>query len=228
MGQKWSKIRRRCSSFNTGTGKTADERHRGLRGDGQDRGPLLIPSSPDDSAAAPSSPRASAAAATTVQDLLRARLNIGNKHRQRERERERERDRDRERDRHRDAAAATAPATSTFYVPSPLLLRTAGCYDDAGPCSLPAAFEVLSAVTTVTAAAAAADHQPQHHPQHHRLQQPSSLCRVAETPSSCGSSSGRGTADDCAGSDRSSVSYSDHGYNSIASAAAGYADVQDR
>lgn len=226
MGQKWSKIRRRCSSFNTGTGKTADDRHRGRRGDGQERGPL-IPSSPDDSTATSSAPSSPAppttpTAAAAVQDLLRARLNIGNKHRQQQQQQQ-HRQQQQQQPVQQQGRNRDAQATSTFYVPSPLLRTAAAAdgYGDAGPCSLPAAFDVMPTVTA--AATAAADHQP-HHPLHHRLQQPTSLCRVAETPSSCGSS-GRGTADDCAGSDRSSVSYSDHGYNSIASAATGYADV---
>lgn len=203
MGQKWRKIRRRCSSFNTGTGKgktTTDDRGRCDFGTGQDRG-LLIPTSPlsDDSSVSLSSPprppmaASVTAAATTMHDMLRARLNmlnIGN----------RRRPQLQHQPQHRTTAATD---TATFYVPSPLL-RTADDDDDdddadevvsTGPCSLPVVFDLAS---------------------DHRLQQPSSLCRVAETPSSCGSS-GRGTADDGAGSDRSSVSYSDHGYNSIVS-----------
>ncbi|XP_050058248.1 uncharacterized protein LOC114123336 isoform X4 [Aphis gossypii] len=190
MGQKWRKIRRRCSSFNTGTGK-------GGKSTAAVDGPLLppSPSSSDDSAT--STPPTAAA---TVQDMLRSRLNMLNigGHKRRPQlqlfgggggcnAR----------------PGSVAADTSTFYVPSPLL-RPDDDDDDhrvdaaAGPCSLPVAFDL-----------SAADH---------RLLQPSSLCRVAETPSSCGSS-GRGTADDGAGSDRSSVSYSDHGYNSIASTA---------
>lgn len=177
MGQKWRKIRRRCSSFNTGTGKdksaTVD-------------GPLLppSPSSSDDSTASLSPPMAAAA---TVQDMLRARLNMLNISYKRRPQLQ--------------LFGSARPSSlapdgsSTFYVPSPLLGQD--LQDTAGPCSLPVAFDL------------SADH---------RLLQPSSLCRVAETPSSCGSS-GRGTADDGAGSDRSSVSYSDHGYNSIVSTA---------
>jgi len=184
MGQKWRKIRRRCSSFNTGTGKG--------KSTAAADGPLLppSPSSSDDSAA--STPTAAA----TVQDMLRSRLNMLNIGGYKRRPQlqlfgggcnAR--------------PSSVAADTSTFYVPSPLLRPDDGHADAvdaaAGPCSLPVAFDL------------AADH---------RLMQPSSLCRVAETPSSCGSS-GRGTADDGAGSDRSSVSYSDHGYNSIASTA---------
>jgi len=185
MGQKWRKIRRRCSSFNTGTGKG--------KSTAAVDGPLLppSPSSSDDSAA--STPTAAA----TVQDMLRSRLNMLNigGHKRRPQMQlfggggggcnAR--------------PSSVAADTSTFYVPSPLLRPDDDhCADAAaGPCSLPVAFDL------------SADH---------RLLQPSSLCRVAETPSSCGSS-GRGTADDGAGSDRSSVSYSDHGYNSIASTA---------
>lgn len=178
MGQKWRKIRRRCSSFNTGTGKG--------KSTAAVDGPLLppSPSSSDDSAA--STPTA------TVQDMLRSRLNMLNigGHKRRPQlqlfgggcnGR----------------PSSAAADTSTFYVPSPLLRPDDAVDAAAGPCSLPVAFD---------------------QPADHRLLQPSSLCRVAETPSSCGSS-GRGTADDGAGSDRSSVSYSDHGYNSIASTA---------
>ncbi|XP_025202508.1 formin-like protein 8 isoform X2 [Melanaphis sacchari] len=188
MGQKWRKIRRRCSSFNTGTGKGKSA--------GTVDGPLLppSPSSSDDSTASLSPPPTTAAA--TVQDMLRARLNmlnIGHKRRPPQPQPSRG-------DNARPDSLASD--TSTFYVPSPLLrsdgrAAAADVQDAAGPCSLPVAFDL------------SADH---------RLLQPSSLCRVAETPSSCGSS-GRGTADDGAGSDRSSVSYSDHGYNSIASTA---------
>lgn len=186
MGQKWRKIRRRCSSFNTGSGKGKSA--------AVDR-PLLpqSPMSSDDSHASLSPPTTAA----TVQDMLRARLNvlhIGTK-----------------RGRPQIQLFGNPPSdTATFYVPSPLLCSDGASSDhghrrhdghadvDAtGPCSLPVAFDL------------SADH---------RLLQPSSLCRVAETPSSCGSS-GRGTADDGAGSDRSSVSYSDHGYNSIISSA---------
>ncbi|XP_026807086.1 formin-like protein 8 isoform X1 [Rhopalosiphum maidis] len=190
MGQRWRKIRRRCSSFNAGTGK-------GKSVAAVD-GPLLppSPSSSDDSTASLSPPTAAA----TVQDMLRARLNmlnIGNKRRPQLQLFGNAR------------PNSMASDTSTFYVPSPLLRSDDGAStghgrydghadtDAAGPCSLPVAFDL------------SADH---------RLLQPSSLCRVAETPSSCGSS-GRGTADDGAGSDRSSVSYSDHGYNSIISTA---------
>lgn len=202
MGQKWRKIRRRCSSFNTGStgGKskaTDDNQDRcGYGGGGgQDRGPLLAATSSDDSSASLPSPPS----ATTVHDMLRSRLNmlsIGYKRRPQLQHHQHQQ--------HREIA----DTTSTFYVPSPLL-RTdgnddhgGGGADDDGPCSLPAAFDLQPSADQ------------------HRLLQPSSLCRVAaDTPSSCGSS-GRGTADDGAGSDRSSVSYSDHGYNSIVSTAA--------
>lgn len=191
MGQKWRKIRRRCSSFNTGLGKSrADDRGPcgEYDGDQRDRGPLLPRPPPlsDDS------PPPSAAA--TVHDVLRARLNalnIGSNKRG---------------PRHRGGHRTADGSSCTFYVPSPLL-RTDGRRSDgddepaAGHCSLPVAPDL-----------SAADH---------RLLRASSLCRAAavQTPSSCGSS-GRGTADDGAGSDRSSVSYSDHGYHSIASALA--------
>ncbi|VVC39464.1 Hypothetical protein CINCED_3A000557 [Cinara cedri] len=202
MGQKWRKIRRRCSSFNTGStgggGKSkASEDHQdrcGFGGGGQDRGPLLAATSSDDSSASLSSPPAA-----TVHDTLRARLNmlsIGYKRRP-------------PLQHHQHHGGPTADTSSTFYVPSPLLRTASGGDDhddgdaDDGPCSLPAAFDPQSSADL-----------------HHRLLQPSSLCRVAaDTPSSCGSS-GRGTADDGTGSDRSSVSYSDHGYNSIVSTAA--------
>lgn len=205
MGQKWRKIRRRCSSFNTGStggkSKPTDD-HRvdrcGYGDGGQDRGPLLAAAPSDDSSASLPSPPPPPA--STVHDMLRARLNmlsIGYKRRPQLQHHP-----------HQQHRGAAADASSTFYVPSPLLPMAGGGPDAGGPCSLPAAF----------------DRRPSADP--HRLLQPSSLCRVAaDTPSSCGSS-GRGTADDGAGSDRSSVSYSDHGYNSIAStvacATAGY------
>lgn len=217
MGQKWRKIRRRCSSFNTGTSKAkaGDDRGECDFGAGQDRGPLIsAASSSDDSTTSMSSPpRASnsvvSAAATTVHDILRARLNMlniggggggggcGNKRRHHPQQA------------HPRRNITAADASSTFYVPSPLLRAVGGHDGGAGPCSLPVTFDVHLST--------AADQ---------RLVQPASLCRVAETPSSC-CSSGRGTADDGAGSDRSSVSYSDHGYNSIVSTATGY-DAADR
>lgn len=217
MGQKWRKIRRRCSSFNTGSGKSrSDDRETCGGGDDRlDRGPLIPPSSPsdDDPSAASPSP------ATTVHDMLRARLNMlniggGDKHRPVQRGGQR---------------SAAADRSSTFYVPSPLL-RTDGEQrrdDDTGPCSLPVAFDLCAADSRLHH-----HHHQHHHQQQQRLVRPSSLCRAAaETPSSCGSS-GRGTADDGAGSDRSSVSYSDHGYNSIASTgvtvANGYDFAADR
>lgn len=189
MGQRWRKIRRRCSSFNTGgTGgksKSTDD-HRDYRCGGQDRGPLLAAGPFEDSSASLPSP--SPPPANSVHDMLRARLNmlsIGYKRRP-------------QLQNHQNHGAG-ADASSTFYVPSPLLPKAGA--GDGGPCSLPAAF----------------DRRPSADP--HRLLGPPSAGRVAaDAPSSCGSS-GRGTADDGAGSDRSSVSYSDHGYNSIASAA---------
>lgn len=238
MGQKWRKIRRRCSSFNTGSsggkGKTSvngDGDGGGCGGRVHDRGLLLPPSSPSSSEDSTSSPVTGvSAAAAAVHDMLRARLNMlniggggGNK-------------RDRSQSlrngcgsTRRRRATEAATDTSTFYVPSPLLRSAAIVgrhdhdhshgegddnddyeYEDPpaadGPCSLPVAFDLS------TVSATAADHR--------LLLRPSSLCRAVETPSSCGSS-GRGTADDGAGSDRSSVSYSDNGYNSIASTTAG-------
>ncbi|XP_015376697.1 PREDICTED: uncharacterized protein LOC107170975 isoform X2 [Diuraphis noxia] len=174
MGQKWRKIRRRCSSFNTGTGKDKSA---------SVDGPLLpaSPSSSDDSTASLSP---TIAAAATVQDMLRTRLNMLNiSYKRRPQVQLFSSAR---------PCSLASDTSSTFYVPSPLLGQDV---DTAGPCSLPVTFDLST---------------------DQRLLQPSSLCRVAETPSSCGSS-GRGTADDGAGSDRSSVSYSDHGYNSIAS-----------
>lgn len=180
MGQKWRKIRRRCSSFNTGSAG---------KGKGSDgRGPLIPSTSSDDSAtASPSLPSTTAvsAAATAVHDMLRARLNVLNIGNNKGRPPQRH---------HRTVAADTS---STFYVPSPLLSQ--GDDDDgggtAGPCSLPVVFDLCP-------------------DQQQRFLRTSSLCRrsrrcAVDTPSSCGSS-GRGTADDGAGSDRSSVSYSDH------------------
>lgn len=203
MGQKWRKIRRRCSSFNTGSkgSKGANDRRPCDYGGGQDCGPLIPASSSDDSTVSlssplqppppPSSATTVSAAANAVHDMLRARLNmlnIGNNKRRLPQPH----------DQHHRSTVATAD-TSTFYVPSPLLRTDGHRYDDddaAGPCSLPVAFDLC--------------------PDHRLLRASSRRSRAVETPSSCGSS-GRGTADDGAGSDRSSVSFSDHGYNSIAS-----------
>lgn len=199
MGQKWRKIRRRCSSFNTGAGKGnkgANDHRPCDYGGGQDCGPLIPTSSSDDSTVSLSSPPSSSTAAVStaanaVHDMLRARLNILNIGNNKRRLPQLH-------DQHHRSTVAAAD-TSTFYVPSPLLRTDGHRYDDdnsAGPCSLPVAFDLCS------------DHQ--------MLRASSRCSRAIETPSSCGSS-GRGTADDGAGSDRSSVSFSDHGYNSIAS-----------
>ncbi|XP_050542588.1 uncharacterized protein LOC126906232 isoform X2 [Daktulosphaira vitifoliae] len=164
MGQKWRKIRRRCSSFNAGGKSIKGDENRGVHLDcdnHHDRG-FLIPSSPQPSPA------------VAVQDIIRSRIN---------------RMRKRCPPTQPDASTAwkTTTDSSTFYVPSPLSTPEYEEADDDhnGPCSLPAIFDNLG-------------------------DNLASRCRIVETPSSC--SSGRGTDD----SDRSSVSYSEHGFNSIA------------
>lgn len=216
MGQKWRKIRRRCSSFNAGGGGKSDDGGRCEFGH-RDGGPLLPLDDSTGSASlspTPAPPPSHRPPSTTMHDALRARLNaftIG--------KRRRTAAADQRHHEHRQDAAATVESSCTFYVPSPLLRTAAGTttatttagtttdhrYDDDdddddptdGPCSLPVAFD---------------------HPSD-RLLRGGRRHGLADTPSSCGSS-GRGTADDGAGSDRSSVSYSDVGYNSISTTAA--------